>query len=276
MAADLVNSLGNITQKVIDDLPDIKANFKTYQRSRSACVVEALKLQASAWCLSCDPNYASKGVTNENVLLSNTVCNRLQSSCYDFVSQSASQSAILAVKSLSPLIQTVTSSFNKIIQNDTAGISELGSSLQALTNSNSILNVSQAETPVVMPSGCTGIGSCSWICTDLFNRGQINETLLSLGGSTDYSSSNTSGLLHEVLEEGSIVKTKLMNWKRGLIEQAEWNPERDEAGVLASFPEDPANVNVQITTIDDSTASGSGLIQGSIVCLMAFISIFVI
>jgi len=173
------------------------------------------------------------------------------------------------------MIQAMTSSLAKIIQNDASGVSELETSSQALTNSNSATTTSQAETPVVMPSGCTGVGSCSWICTDLFNRGQVNETLMSLGGSMGSSSTTSRLLQEEVIEEGSVVKRKLLNKKRGLVEQTEWDPEQDEAGVEASFPVDPASVNVEISAADD-TANGSWLVQSSVVCLMAFASIFVI
>jgi len=265
LAAVVTAMLNNLTSTVVDGVPNITASFGAYQRSRSTCVVQMIKLQAAAWCLSCDPAYASKGVTSSGVQLSNNLCNRLQSSCYEFVSRSASQSVVLYVKSLSSWLQSMSASLRKIAQNDITGLADLGTISAAVYNS----NTSKNESPVSMPNGCTGIGSCSWICTDLFSQGQVNETLMGLGGQVDgsTSTSTSSRLLQEEITEGSVVKDKLLRKKRVLQADSEWDPDQDEAGIEVSFPEDPASVN---------TNADFGLIQGSFICLMALFATLII
>jgi len=226
------------------------------------------KLQAAAWCLACDPNYAARGVSNVsnagNIELSDNLCTRLQSSCYDFVSQAASQSALLSVRSLSSNLANMTLGLQRIMANDSTGIDTLATAQDTSTSAQTA--GAPSSTPVARPPDCNGTASCPWICNRLFTpQGQVNETLVSVGGQigddTTTTTTTSSRLLQQQIEEGSVVKNKL--FKRRTLQAAEWNPDQDEAGVEVTFADDPASVD------------GSRLVTGTIIMsLMALLFVF--
>lgn len=61
-----------------------------YQTARTNCFTTALQVQSSAWCLACNPNYASEGVNDDGtVTISDGLCQAISDACWPFFNQSA-------------------------------------------------------------------------------------------------------------------------------------------------------------------------------------------
>lgn len=239
----------------------LKKSFGGFQKSRTSCVVEILKLQSAAFCLACDPAYASKGVAADgSITFSDKVCKRLQSSCFSFVTAAAAQSQLLAIKTMAEMIDKLTTAIAKVAKGDTSGATDM----VGVFSSYSLSETPTA--PVQVPDKCTA-SDCQWICKNLLVKGKLQETTLVIGGSvtdpTGMTPSGTGGkrLLVEA-EEGSVVKSKL--GKNRILASNEWDPDQDEAGVTVTFQDDPAGVK-------PSDTSNGRIIGSGFICMIALL-----
>mmetsp|Transcript_16484 Transcript_16484/g.14225 ORF Transcript_16484/g.14225 Transcript_16484/m.14225 type:complete len:131 (+) Transcript_16484:436-828(+) len=90
-------------------------NFKSYQQSRAKCFKTMVDIQASAYCLACDPNWSSNGVNQDGTInYSPDICTRIQSDCYDYVKNQQLQNRFLFLKYRANMITEMTNQFKLI------------------------------------------------------------------------------------------------------------------------------------------------------------------
>jgi len=89
---DPMRNQTDIFRLVSDALDDIDNSFSraliAYQERRTACFTTLLQIQASAWCLACDPNYATQGVQEDGTVnASPALCDTIRNQCGPFLDQ---------------------------------------------------------------------------------------------------------------------------------------------------------------------------------------------
>jgi len=231
-----INEIANISDKT----GNMKESFMSYQKTRTSCVVQMVKLQAATWCLACDPDWASKGVnTQGNVTLSTNMCKRLSNICYDYINGGKSLNDFIQVKLMAPLFNTMATAVEKLANGDTSGLVELQTAFtNALTQTT--LPSNDAEKPLKIPASCNK-DSCSLICNTMFKDGVVDTSILSHGGevATSLSTLDLFGTT-----DGAPAAGGSGNIRRVLQSGSGFEPDDDEAGVTVSFQDDPANTNV--------------------------------
>jgi len=80
-------------EALIERSEEARADYRAYLEARKKCYDTVLDIQASAYCLSCDPNWADHGVSAEGtVTISEATCDRIKENCYDFMDHAEIQS----------------------------------------------------------------------------------------------------------------------------------------------------------------------------------------
>ncbi len=254
-AISLASGLAETARSLTDDISTLKSNFPLYQNARSACVIEMVKTQAAAWCLACDPEYTSKGVSGSGIALSDTLVQTLTGTCYAYLTDSSSQSAVFSLNLMKNYLQNFTDVFTNVVTYDSsAPIEQLTAwVLDAfLRMEDSVYSPDNASLPIQFPSDCESSG-CNWIATTLFKGGQLSETILALGGAVQTES--VESRLQEIRVNGRMLGTS-------------WSPDSDEAGVSVTFEDNPGNV--------DNNSNSGVLFKGVMGGLVVLLSVLLI
>lgn len=236
-------ALQQLSVYIMDNITNFQANFTQYQISRSVCVVELVKTQAAAWCLACDPNYATNGISNGQLSLSTDLQDRILDSCYNFIYLSVTQNSVIFIYYMRELFNGMANAMQSVADGNFDAATQFLASLMNYAPPTPTTN----ELPVELPLGCTS-NSCSWIFNDLFKNGAVNETLLAAGGIIPDPEEATSfaRLVEERDEElpgRNSNKESIYQKFAGRSLQSSWNPDSDEAGVEVSFEENPGKVD---------------------------------
>jgi len=200
----------------------MKDNFTSYQASRTACVINIVKIQAAAWCLACDPEFESKGVSEDGIEFSENLVETLTDSCYYFIDRARILSTYFSFNEISPLLPNITAALNKIAAGDMTG----GSELVTIAQATPVVPQDVFYRPVSFPQNCN-VFSCQRIATDLFEQGKVDEDALAFGG---------------VIPESTSSRRMLGGKANRVLTQGSWDPDMDEAGVIVTFEDSPQQV----------------------------------
>jgi len=260
----MVQAYGEMARVLTDNLSAMRNNFTDFQKYRTACVIDIVKIQAAAWCLACDPEFTSKGVTYEGIEFSTNLKQTLTDSCFNYFSGSAMQSMIFSINLIGSSLSSITSAMNKIARGDPNGSTEFMTAI--MTSSVSQSSMDESRVPISFPEDCDA-DECEWIAATLFKGGKLDESSLSMGGEVgDSSSSSSSGSSSgSGFNFGGGRRLAEARPKRVLTEGS-WDPDTDEAGVSVTFEDNPGNV-------DNSSA---GLFKGIIGGLVVLLSVLLI
>jgi hypothetical protein len=102
-------TVANAIQAIIDNATqaandaNVNSNFGTnlaiYQKLRTTCFDTAFEVQTSAWCLACDPNYATEGVAADNTItFSDGLCQAISDACYPYLNQTGIFNPLFTVR----------------------------------------------------------------------------------------------------------------------------------------------------------------------------------
>lgn len=286
----------NLTASLATTFGNISATLTQLQQYRSTCAVELVKTQASAWCLSCDPTAETKGynATANTLTMSNDVCARLQTACYNYIANSNLQNVALQVGPIANYIQGAANLMSSVT-------SATAATAFTAFNATSYYTAAPQVQSGSLPSGCTSATNCDWICTSLFQNGNISSANFvgggtpvsrptSVGGSlTNVGVAPTGSLLTGYLASLGLANLNLGNItgdrrldeltvvvaKADTLEMSGLRPHRslynagttntfdpsdDEAGTTVTFTNDPANVN--------TASKGAVRYYGSVVAVM--------
>jgi len=159
--------------KVIGDSFD--QSLQSYQQAREKCFNAILQIQASAWCLACDPMYEMQGVKSDGTVnASAEVCNKIQNNCANYVYQS---------NSLNPLYQA---------QQAYQRLNDLVSYLSEYRNYNNQISPIPLDyfkfhptDPIQQTNSISprcNATNCTWLCSNIFSpQFVLNMTLLAYG-----------------------------------------------------------------------------------------------
>lgn len=244
----LFTNLQSSVAELTSTVQKASTNLINFQNTRATCVNSLLNLQASIWCLACDPNAATKGYDDSTGILSisNDVCTRIKGDCYPYVVSSELQNSAFDA-------QKVITFLSKM--------SELIKSNVTATGIASALSYSGTEA-ADRPANCTSAAGCDWICTKLFTNGFINQQRLMSGG--DVSSSSKRILEELTITVASAADPQALR-PRVLAERAlasgSYNPSATEAGTTSTFKADPAGIQAEdaAITAQQNSASKSGV-----------------
>jgi len=215
-----------LSKELTTDLSKLSANFTVYQQARTNCITTMVQTQIAAFCLACDPNWATKGLSSTGTLTySSTLESRLLDSCYDFLSFSDSQNDIIGMNYMSSYLDQLITALKKIVNSDLTGYPDI---VYLMMNMQlSPLNpTSNAQIPAGMPDDCDTT-ECEWLYTSLFVDGQLDEALLVAGGQMDQTV-QTGGRRQRILKNRSLSSNT-------------WDPDSDEAGVTVKIVNDPGD-----------------------------------
>ena len=251
--AEMIGVLQFVAVVIVENIDSLKATFTTYQKSRTTCVVELIRLQSAAWCLACDPYSTTKGFSaaTRTISISEKVCNRLQDSCFNFVSSASDQNVILTASYMSDLFDSFAILIKALLTGDTSEMSQFSSDETNESGSPS----SPEETPSEIPDDCTS-ENCDWICESLFVAGQVDQETLAAGGSIQSDTTNGRLLLQDMAQGTKNIR----NFPHRMLGGSEFNPDADEAGVTVNFQDDPGNVN-----------SSPKVLKTSVVCVFVLV-----
>jgi hypothetical protein len=176
--ASVISEQVKTLQDLSGSLTEIHDGFmlllRNYQRSRVPCITNLLKVQTSAWCLACDPNYASLGVaTDGSIAYSEDLCDSVSEVCYPF---------LVASTGFNPLIKARGGSDRAVAL---AGyVKAIGERKDIPTTvlSNDIFKATKdSQKTVIVPSGCEGEDDCDWQCQNLIPNGVLDINLVANG-----------------------------------------------------------------------------------------------
>jgi len=259
METDIMNAIvlamamvySEMAKQLTDSLSVLRDDFTDYQKARSTCVVDIVKIQAAAWCLACDPEYTSKGVSVSGIEFPDNLVQTLTDSCTSYFTGAVTQSMIFSIGLMSDYLSGITAAFKKVANGNANGAQDFMTALTEMAVSQASL--ASDSMPVELPSGCTE-DECDWIATTMFKGGELDVTSLTLGGSE-----KSSGLGTRRLEEE--LKTQ-----KGRMLTNSWDPDTDEAGVTVTFSTNPGGV-------DNSSGVGYKSVIGGLVVLLGVLLI---
>ena len=236
------------------------ANFTTFQKARSTCFVELVKNQAASWCLACDPNAGDYLLGSNNLDFASEFKTRVIDACYDYLELSFSQSIIFMPRLGLPRIDNLTLWLENAAQGN------------EISNEETLVFIMEYVEPKLVEMGsnsttapgegfvCDSRQDCDFILGELFYRGLLDEDKLIVGGKFGESRNRKvkENFLHSrakrLLTSLEILRTRKLQGGSG-----GWNPDSDEAGVLAEFPEDPANINCLGSNCQQPRGGSSGI-----------------
>jgi uncharacterized membrane protein YgcG len=265
----MVQAYGEMATMLTENLSTMRNNFTDFQKDRTACVVDIVKIQAAAWCLACDPEFTSKGVSYEGIEFSTNLKQTLTDSCFNYFSGSAMQSMIFSINLIGSSLSGITSAMNKIARGDPNGATEFMTAI--MTSSVSSSSMDESSIPISFPGDCDA-DECEWIASTLFKGGKLDESSLSMGGSVGESSSGSSSGSSSSSGSGSFGfdfggKRRLAEARpKRILTEGEWDPDTDEAGVSVTFEDNPGNV-------DNSSAMLFKSILGGLIVLLSVLLI---
>jgi len=280
-ATTAITTLQGYLQEYINNLGTLKSTFTQYQKDRATCINAMIMSEAAIWCLACDPNYATKGVTvtaaqagppavpaSATVTYDSTTCATLITACQPFVTDAQTQNSIFYTQQMFTTLSTYNTKLNAIVSATGAGAGGgIDTACTAFTTTNNIdaeVGSSQATTPIVpvAAASCT-TSTCPLICSTtagagsastFLDNGAMNKANVAAGG--DISAGPSSRLLAEE-----------SNLQGRTLQVGTWVQSTTASGVTVNFPTDPAGVN--------PTPTGSNMLRASFalissVCALAF------
>lgn len=255
------NDIGNklseqvaLFQSIANDVKSLKDNFVNamlkYQKARATCFTTVMKVEASAWCLACDPNYKSKGVqTDGTIVFSDNLCTTISQSCYDFIIQSEAFNPYIMMRQAIGRLDSINKYLETYVKN--------ADTIPGYVIENDYLQTTNAtEKTISVPSSdCTNVGNCPWQCQNLLTNGLLNEIIIGNGagalGEEDLnleSIGTTSG--------AHATASPSVNRMRILASGNVWAPNLDETGLVIKADSDPAGVS-GFFTMEGSDSSDS-------------------
>jgi len=169
-----LRQLGNNLDDISDE-DNFKKDFIDMQNKRVVCFTALLQIQAEAYCLACDADWAANGVyANGTINSAEAVCATIQDACAPYT---------VAMDKFNPLFQA---------QQSYQRLDNLVNYLKVFNENKSILNATlSGDIPVFtnatertnsQPEGCND-DTCPWQCTHLFSESFVmNTTVASNGG----------------------------------------------------------------------------------------------
>jgi len=156
---------------VEDQFPSVLAEW---QGARAKCFQTVLAIQASAWCLACDPNYPASGVAPDGTIpFSSGLCQTITNDCYPFLSAAVKFNPLIRARQAFWKLRSVADYLNRYTIGSTPPVLNLGIDPY---------NPLPSQQTVAIPDGCTQAG-CPWQCQNLFpgNGNTLNEGVLVVG-----------------------------------------------------------------------------------------------
>ena len=272
---DLFKNIADALDDIDDD--SFPETFIPYQEKRKACLTTLLQIQASAWCLACDPNYASLGVQPDGTVTQDpNVCATIQNACAPFLDQAVKLNSLFQAQQTYPRLLNIKGYLDAYEDN--------GKNIPNITIDNDIPALTNAtERTVSQPEGCNN-DNCEWQCSNLFSPQLVlNEEIAAngagvIGGAditlppiglvllpvtpeteqgtpieeaevTEVITEVTETIVTETITEQ--VTTPTTGNGRLLQETTGWNPDVQATGFEIDFAQDPGNV----TNWDEGGAS---------------------
>lgn len=240
-------SLRQLGDNLISDDDDFKKAFVDMQNKRVICFTALLQIQAEAYCLACDPDWASQGVSSNGAINSApAVCQIIQDSCAPYTA---------AMDKFNPFFQSQ-QAYQRLVN--------LIDYLKVYREHNSIINATISDDIPVFtnatertnsqPENCDGDNTCEWQCQHLFSSSFVmNTTIVANGGGIvgggDVAYPNL-GVTQIPAEGESGVGTRRLQSTAGT-----WNPDLSSSGMEFTVIPDPAAV----TNLDGSSASDADI-----------------
>jgi len=266
---DPLRNQTNLFKSIGDALNNLDNDFSgaliAYQQTRTFCFTTLLQIQAAAWCLACDPNYALQGVQSDGTVNpSPIVCNTIQSACSPFLDDAIA---------LNPLFQAQ-QTYQRLL-NIRAYLDEFranGNIAPNTTIENDILNsTNNTERTVSRPA------DPQWQCENLFSpQFVLNEQVAANGagliGGADITSLPAIGILllppgtETPIEETEVVPEETAIIEETVTEVTETVTEVTEVvtGVTETITEVGETITEVGPTITEVTTPGnSRLLQAS-------------
>jgi len=226
-----IQGFGDMKDSLNSLVPKAKNDFAKFQRFRATCIVKLVKIQAAAWCLACDPDYATKGISAGSLELSNGLKTSLINSCLNYFTHSSKQNSLLSFSYLSDSLDALITGLSALADGTSTDATGFESAATASEDAGSaVTDVTQK--PVYLPPDCTE-SSCDWLESALFVAGKIKEDLLAAGGS--FTEAPTTRLLQKAKEEDVSL--------RGRMLAAGWSPSDGDSGVEVSMLVNPGGVD---------------------------------
>lgn len=95
----IINNATQVSQSAQNINSQFASNLSNYQKLRTTCFDVALEVQSSAWCLACDPNYATEGVASNGVITySDGLCQAISDACYPYLNQNGAFNPLITVR----------------------------------------------------------------------------------------------------------------------------------------------------------------------------------
>ena len=257
-AIAMIQKFGDMKDQLGNLVPKAKSEFAHFQQLRAKCIVKLVKIQAAAWCLACDPDYSSKGITAGSLELSHGLKQSLISSCLKYFTHSEKQNRLLSFSYLSDSLDTLITGLKSIANGTQEDTGDFESA--AIDSEFNSMNVTEeTQKPVYFPANCTE-DSCDWIELALFVAGEIKEDLLAAGGSF-YEEDEGSDDEEEDDDEETEDDEETRRLLRGRMLQSGWNPDVNEAGIDVQMQINPGGV-------DNSSAWRQGAFVSGLLCLL--------
>jgi len=260
MGTDLMNAIvmamamayGEMAKMLTDNLSSVKSGLPDYQKARTACVIDIVKIQAAAWCLACDPEFTTKGVSLSGIEFSSNLKQTLTDSCFAYFTAAATQSMLFSMNVLSSQMSAITAALNKVAKGNANGANEFMTAFMTVSITEASLDASAI--PVGFPDDCDE-DECEWIPDTLFKGGELDEASLTLGGAVESNSGESGGLV--------------VNGANRILTAGSWDPDADEAGVTVAFEDNPGNV-------DNNSDNSAGLFKNVVGGLVVLLSVLLI
>ena len=192
-----IQSQINLLYNISDELRDIRGNFywnlRKYQLARGQCLKVVLEVQASIWCLACDPNYANNGVSsNGSIAFSNNLCQTISDACYPFLDAGVQFNPILRARQNYQQLLKLSNNLRSYTSRscDTSDDNSIYGD-NYIPSFDEFYRPISSQKSVHIPSGCDS-KNCSWQCENLFSNNAINQEILANGAGILGSNSQTA------------------------------------------------------------------------------------
>jgi len=169
-----LRQLGSELNDISDD-DTFKKDFIDMQNKRVTCFTTLLQIQAEAYCLACDPNWATQGVsTNGSITSASALCTTIQDACAPYTA---------AMDKFNPLFQAQ-QAYQRLVDliNYLKVYHEHKSIINATISDDIPTYTNATQRTNSEPTGCDE-DSCTWQCSNLFNGSFVmNTSIVGNGG----------------------------------------------------------------------------------------------
>lgn len=171
------NGLNRIA-RALDNIDDhFRSNVQEYQQRRTACFNTILQVQSSAWCLACDPTYASIGVQPDgSVNTAPEVCNSIQQSCAPYLDRTGYFNPLFQAGQAYQRLVNLTR-YLRDYKNNNHVIPQ-----DVVLENDILVPVNDTQRTSAIPPNCTN-ETCDWQCSNFFSPSFVlNESIVANGG----------------------------------------------------------------------------------------------